>query len=189
VDRVDGHLKVTGAARYAAEFQVPCMVYAGLVQSTIAAGAIAAFDLDAARAMPGVLEIITPGNALKLSLQGGVGQTVKAPLLQDTIVHYNGQHITVVIADTLDRALDAAARVRVHYHMTEAATEMSAVMDRAYPPRQFRNGTRPPDSHRGDAGAAFATVRPRSKRPTSRRWSITIRWNPTRLLRAGMAIG
>ncbi|HEY1935178.1 MAG TPA: xanthine dehydrogenase family protein molybdopterin-binding subunit [Acetobacteraceae bacterium] len=155
LDRVDGRLKVTGGARYAGEFRVPGMVHATLVQSTIAAGAIAEFDLNAARAMQGVLEIITPDNALKLSTKGGGPQTVKAPLLQDRAIHYNGQHIAIVVADTLDQALAAAARVRVRYHATEPATEMDAVLDRAYPPKQFRNGARPPDSHRGDAAAAF----------------------------------
>lgn len=124
---------------------------------TIAAGAIAGFDLDEAGAMPGASEIITPDNALKLSPHGGEPQTMKAPLLQDRIVNHNGQHLAVVVADTLDRALDAAARVRVHYHMTKAATDMTAMMDRAFAPRHFRNGTRPPDSHRGDAESACAT--------------------------------
>ena len=83
IDRVDGRLKVTGRARYAAEFTVPDVVHAVLVQSTIGAGAITGFDLAAAQKMPGVLAIITPDNAPKLHTQGGAQQTVRAPLLQD----------------------------------------------------------------------------------------------------------
>ena len=108
IDRVDGHLKVTGRAKYAAEFVLPDVAHAMLVQSTIGAGEIVGFDLDAAKAMPGVLAIITPENAAKLATKGGAQQTVRAPLLQDMRVLYNGQHVAVVVADGLDRALPLA---------------------------------------------------------------------------------
>ena len=88
---------------------MPDVVHAVLVQSTIGAGVITGFDLAAAQSMPGVLAIITPENAPKLHTQGGAQQTVHAPLLQDMNVHYNGQHVAVVVANTLERA-DAAAR-------------------------------------------------------------------------------
>jgi xanthine dehydrogenase YagR molybdenum-binding subunit len=156
IDRVDGRLKVTGSARYAAEFKVPDVVHAVLVQSTIGAGAIIGFDLAGAKAMPGVLAIITPENALKLHLKGGASQTVRAPLLQDMDVHYNGQHVAIVVADTLEQADAAAARVRVQYRRDEPITSMDAVLDQAYPPKNFRNGERPPDSQRGDPDTAFA---------------------------------
>ena len=155
LDRVDGRLKVTGAARYAAEFAVPGLVHAVLVQSTIAAGGIAGFDLAEAYAMPGVLHIITPDNALKLRRHGGGPQTIGAPLLQDNAIVYNGQHVAVVVADSLDRALAASARVRVRYHAAEGATAMDAVMGQAYVPKNFRNGERSPDSNRGEPAAAF----------------------------------
>jgi xanthine dehydrogenase YagR molybdenum-binding subunit len=156
IDRVDGRLKVTGGARYAAEFQVPDVVHAVLVQSTIGAGAIVGFDLAAAKSMPGVLAIITPENALKLHTEGGTPQMVRAPLLQDLNVHHNGQHIAVVVAETLEQADAAAARVRVQYRRDESVTAMDAVLDRAYPPKHFRNGERPPDSQRGEPDPAFA---------------------------------
>ena len=92
LDRIDGHLKVTGGATYAAEFKVPDVVHAVLVQSTIGAGAVAGFDLKEAQGMPGVLAIITPDNALKLHAPNSA-----APLLQVTDVLYNGQHVAVVI--------------------------------------------------------------------------------------------
>jgi xanthine dehydrogenase YagR molybdenum-binding subunit len=156
LDRVDGRLKVTGTARYAAEFSVPGLVHAVLVQSTIAAGGIAGFDLADAEGMPGVLAIITPDNAPKLAAKQGSDQTITAPLLQDNAIVYNGQHVAVVVADTLDRALAAAARVRVRYNATEHVTSMEAVLGQAYVPKHFRNGERSPDSSRGDAASAFA---------------------------------
>ena len=156
IDRVDGHLKVTGRAKYAAEFASPDAVHAVLVQSTIGAGEIIAFDLDKAKAMPGVLAIITPDNALKLVQKGGTQQTVHAPLLQDMRVHFNGQHVAVAVANTLDRAAAAAAAVQVRYRQDEPVTSMDAVLGQAYPPKNFRNGERPPDSNRGDPDGAFA---------------------------------
>ncbi|MGA3400874.1 MAG: xanthine dehydrogenase family protein molybdopterin-binding subunit [Acetobacteraceae bacterium] len=155
LDRVDGRLKVTGAARYAAEFPVSGLVHAVLVQSTIAAGGIAGFDLAEAQGMPGVLAIITPDNAPKLRVKQSSEQMVKAPLLQDRAIIYNGQHVAVVVADTLDRALAAAARVRVRYHAAEHVTAMDAVLHQAYVPTHFRNGERSPDSNRGDPAGAF----------------------------------
>ena len=160
IDRVDGRLKVTGRAKYAAEFSVPNLVHAVLVQSTIGAGAITGFELDEAKSMPGVVAIITPENALKFSPKGGAQQAVRAPLLQDMSIAFNGQHIAVVVADSLDRASDAASRIRVKYRRDEPVTSMDSVLGQAYPPKQFRNGERPPDSMRGnpdqtyDSGAA-----------------------------------
>ena len=157
LDRVDGRLKVTGAARYAAEFAVPGLVHAALVQSNVGAGTITGFDLAEARAMAGVIAIITPDNALRLAGNNEAPQAIHAPLLQDTRVYFNGQHVAVVVADTLDRALAAAARVHVRYQETSPATRMEAQLDKAYPPKHFRNGARPPDSRRGDPEAAFGT--------------------------------
>ncbi|MEJ0018522.1 MAG: xanthine dehydrogenase family protein molybdopterin-binding subunit [Acetobacteraceae bacterium] len=155
IDRVDGRLKVTGRARYAAEFAVPDVVHAVLVQSTVGAGTIIGFDSDKARAMPGVLAVITPENAPKLNAKGLAGQPVKAPLLQDGAVHFNGQHVAVVVAATLDQAEAAASQVRVRYRREEPVTSMESVLGQAYTPKQFRNGERPPDSRRGDPEAAF----------------------------------
>src|SRR2546423_7931393 len=102
VDRRDGRLKVTGHARYAAEFDIDNLAHAVLVQSTIASGEIAGFDLAAAQAVPGVLAILTPDDAPRLAHSEGSASLIAKPLLQDRLVYYNGQHIAVVIADTLE---------------------------------------------------------------------------------------
>jgi xanthine dehydrogenase YagR molybdenum-binding subunit len=148
IDRIDARLKVTGAARYAAEFHVPDVVHAVLVQSTIAAGSITGFDLKEARGMPGVLAIITPDNASKLSRPVG-------PLLQNKDILFNGQHVAVVVAETLEQAQAAATAVRVTYARSEAATSMDAMLGQAYVPKNFRNGARPPDSNRGDPDGLY----------------------------------
>src|SRR5438477_11793876 len=95
LDRRDGRLKVTGRAKYAAEFAIDNVVHAVVVQSTIASGAIAGFDLGAAQAVPGVLAILTPDNAPRLQQAAETGNptapdVVRIPLLQDKGVYYNG---------------------------------------------------------------------------------------------------
>ena len=108
IDRRDGRLKVLGRARYAAEFDIDNLVHAVLVQSTIASGEIAGFDLADAQAAPGVLTILTPDNAPRLAQRESDGPMIAKPLLQDKLVYYSGQHIAVVVADTLERAQHAA---------------------------------------------------------------------------------
>jgi xanthine dehydrogenase YagR molybdenum-binding subunit len=99
IDRKDGRLKVLGQAKYVAETSLPRLAYAVLVQSTVAAGSVAAYELTEAQAMPGVLAILTPSNAMAL-------HGAPASLLQDKNVFYNGQNVAVVVADTLQRAQD-----------------------------------------------------------------------------------
>jgi len=158
IDRVDGRQKVTGGARYAAEFRVPNVVHAVLVQSTIGVGTVIGFDLAAAKSIPGVLAIITPESALKLHTEGNKPQAVHGPLLQDMDVHYNGQHVAVVVAETPEQADVAAASIRVRYRRGEPVTSMDAALDQAYLPKNFASGARAPDSRRGDPDGAFATA-------------------------------
>jgi xanthine dehydrogenase YagR molybdenum-binding subunit len=155
LDRVDGHLKVTGGAHYAAEFPTANVAHAALVGSSVAAGQITGFDLARAQAMPGVLAILTPDNAPRLTLENAAPQTVTAPLMQDHTVLFNRQPVALVVADSLERALAAAGAVRVQYHETEALTAMEPHLAQAYVPKDFRNGDRPPDTQRGTAEAAF----------------------------------
>jgi xanthine dehydrogenase YagR molybdenum-binding subunit len=158
IDRRDGRLKVTGRAKYAAEFDIENAVHAVLVQSTITSGRIAGFELAAAQSVPGVLAILTPDNVPRLAPIETGTETVAIPLLQDSQVYYNGQHIAVVVADTLERAQYAASLVKVSYQEGEAAIRMEDALAEAYVPKHFRNGTRPPDSRRGDPEAALAAA-------------------------------
>jgi len=123
IDRVDGRLKVTGGARYSAEADVEGTAYAVLVQSTIARGTIEALDTREAQAAPGVLAIITPRNLAEFAIlehpknnvfTGGVFAEYRLPL-SDMNVYYAGQHIAVVVADTIERAQFAASLLRVKY--------------------------------------------------------------------------
>lgn len=155
LDRVDGRLKVTGGAKYAAEFAVPNVAHAVIVQSTIASGTIVSIDGNAALAMPGVLALLTPDNAVKLKPSKPHEQTITAPLLQDRTIFFNGQHVAVVVAETLERAQAASAKVVVRYKEGEALVDMASALSQAYAPKNFRNGQRPPDSSRGNPEADF----------------------------------
>ena len=101
--RVDGKLKVTGAATYAAEFVRPKLAYGVLIQSAIANGRVNKIDISAAKSAPGVVGILTRENAPQfkpypddLTKKGAPGEN-RVPL-QDDEIHYAGQHLGVVVA-------------------------------------------------------------------------------------------
>jgi len=133
VTRVDGREKVTGAARYAAEFDAPNVATGVMVTSTIPNGRIERMDLAAAQRAPGVITIMTPANAPRLP-QGG-NAAVHPPagrvlsLLQDMNVLYNNQPIAVLIAETLEQAQNAASLIRVRYQESRARLDFEAGFD------------------------------------------------------------
>jgi xanthine dehydrogenase YagR molybdenum-binding subunit len=137
ITRVDGRAKVTGAAKYAAEFEIPQLAYAVMVTSTIANGRIQRMDTGLALRATGVLTVMTPANAPKLP-QGGKA-AVHPPagrvlsLLQDDLVHYNNQPIAVVVAETLNQALYAASLVQVRYQDQPAQLDFQAGFSSAHP--------------------------------------------------------
>jgi xanthine dehydrogenase YagR molybdenum-binding subunit len=155
LDRVDGRLKVTGAARYAAEAQVAKVAYGVLVLSGIAKGQITGIDTAAAEKAPGVLAVLTHRNAGKASLpddaKAPVDPVVGQPLqpLQDDRIHYNGQPVAVVVADTFEQATRAAALVQVSYHEEKAVTDFAAAVAHAFTPKKS------PDYTRGEPDKAF----------------------------------
>src|SRR5215469_9001000 len=126
IDRVDGPLKVTGAAHYPSDFSFPNLAYAALVQSTIAAGYIRHIDTTATLAAPGVLAVITHENAGQLGQgpAGNLGAPPPPPLQNNHILHY-GQHIAVVVAETLEQATAASRLLTVDYDTTEALFDLT----------------------------------------------------------------
>ena len=158
MNRVDGRLKVTGAARYSAEMPVANVHYAVIVQSTVANGRITSIDTATAERLPGVVKVLTHHNTPKLPQQVGASQGGRVlTLLQDDRVLYNGQPIALVIADTLERATDAALRVRATYDRVKPVTDMHDTARVTYAPP---GGGRKPDAVIGNlaAGLAMADV-------------------------------
>ena len=151
LDRVDGRLKVTGGARYSAEMPVSGVTYGVLIMSTVARGKITGIDASAAEALPGVLKVITPSNALRLPTPPqGAKPTMtdrKLSLLQDTNVYYQNQPIGVVVAETFEIASEAASLVQVRYETQKPRTEMDKEKKNAYKPAKANQD--PTDTSRG----------------------------------------
>jgi xanthine dehydrogenase YagR molybdenum-binding subunit len=142
-DRFDGRLKVTGQAMYSGDHDFPELAFGYLVQSSISRGEIRAFDLAAAQESPGVIGIFTPFNSLKLyhplgSEEGVISGDV-IPLLQDKQVHYFGQIIGLVVAESFEQARDAAALVKVIYNPKSAVVTLEAGQAKAYQPKSVRD--------------------------------------------------
>jgi xanthine dehydrogenase YagR molybdenum-binding subunit len=153
VDRVDGPLKVTGAAPYPSDFTFPGLTHAVLVQSTIAAGTIRGIVAAKAEAAPGVLAVITHENAPALA-EGPMtplGPSPPFPLRDNRIVHH-GQHVAVVVARTREQALEAARLVRIDY---EQAAPVLGIGDPRAPVLVNKWGQ---DVDRGDVTAALASA-------------------------------
>jgi len=156
LNRVDGHLKVTGRARYSAEFPVAKLVHGVTIQSTIAHGKITQIDSRAAEQVPGVLIVMTHLNAPKVS--GEAGGERKLLLLQDNLVRYSGQHIGVVVADTFEHAMQAAALVKVQYDEEKPALDLKENLDQEYVPEGKIPRNEPPDSARGSVAQGLAAA-------------------------------
>ena len=156
--RYEGIDKVTGKAKYAAEFDGPFqkseLSYAYIVQATIASGSVKSMDTAAATKAPGVIAVLTPFNMPKLN-QGPPKPPARRSLtlMQTPDVAYNGQPIALVVARTLDEAKAAAAMIRTTYAPTPAKLEWHKRLGEARWPKN--PGKDPADNHRGDINAAF----------------------------------
>src|SRR6266516_5037264 len=116
LDRVDGRLKVTGQARYPAEFPLDNLTHAVLVQGTIASGRIRHIDASAAEAAPGVRAVLTHRNAPQLNrVPANFLGSAPPPPLQDDHIYYNGQHVAIVVAETFEQATFAATFISIDY--------------------------------------------------------------------------
>lgn len=115
IDRAEGRLKVTGAARYAADADVKGVAYAALVQATIARGMVTEVDSAAAEKSPGVLAVLSHKNSPPVAVAAAQSMGESRIPLSDAKVHYAGQVVTMVVADTFERARAAARLVKVTY--------------------------------------------------------------------------
>ncbi len=138
-DRFDAKLKVTGQAMYSGDHDLPNLAFGYLIQSSIGRGQIRAFDLSAAEESPEVIAIFTPFNSLKLYRPLGRDEEVNSgdaiPLLQDTQVHYFGQTIGLIVAESFEQARDAAALIKVIYEPRPAVCTLESGMAKAYQPQ------------------------------------------------------
>lgn len=153
-NRIDGPLKTTGTAPYAYERHdvAANQAYGYVVGAAIAKGRIASMTLDAAKAAPGVIAIVTADNAGTL----GKGDFNTARLLGGPGIEHYHQAIALVVAETFEQARAAAALVRVEYAREKGAFDLAAAVDTAIKPKASF-GTEP-DSAVGNFAAAFAAA-------------------------------
>jgi xanthine dehydrogenase YagR molybdenum-binding subunit len=117
-NRVDGRAKVTGAAKYAAEFDAPDLAYGIVVSSAIAKGRLKSIDASAALAVPGVLQVFTHENRPRTAWFDRNFRDETAPPgspfrpLYDEQVVYSGQPIALVVAEEFELAASRTGRVR-----------------------------------------------------------------------------
>ena len=160
INRVDGRAKVTGVAKYAAEYNVPDLAYGWVVSSAIARGKIAAIDAADALRLPGVLQVFTHKNSPRLAQSDDDYRDEVAPQgspfrpLHDDEIKYSAQPVALVVADTLELARYAASLVRIEYECEEHATDLHKERGRAYEPKL--RAFIPPPLRRGNPEGAFA---------------------------------
>ena len=162
--RYDALAKVTGKAKYAAECVPPLpgadLLYARLVQASIPSGTIVSIDSSAAEHAPGVVAVLTPFNAPKLNPGKPEPPAWRSlSLLQDKEVHYNGQPIGIVVAQTLEQARHAAELLKIRYAKSPAKLMLPPQMSKEEMLSQARwpsiPGKESPGDKRGDVAAGF----------------------------------
>ena len=161
LSRVEGPAKVTGNARYAAEYPTAGMLHGYVVSSEIARGWITGIDDTAARSVPGVVEVLTHKNRPTLAFRDSNYQDSVAPpgspfrALDNAEIQFSGQPVAVVLAETFEAARFAASLVDVSYDARSHNIDFERSLEEAFMPSKKRSTYVPPKS-RGDAEAAFA---------------------------------
>ena len=161
LDRVDGRLKVTGAARYSAEYALPNMAYAVLVGSSIAKGTIKSIDSKAAERAPGVIAVISHLNVIKIPGYAPTGTHPSEPptagrplrIFYDNKIYSNDQPIVAVVATSLEKAQYGASLVKVQYSKEEHKTDFDANIKNAVVAAAAKKNPKSPtaDYDRGQA--------------------------------------
>jgi xanthine dehydrogenase YagR molybdenum-binding subunit len=151
---VDGRLKVTGRAPYAADHVIDGVVHAVVVDAHVGRGRITGIDTSAALAEPGVLRVISHLDAPRLAYLDNSGSNnlpgTRLRVFQDDRVQFFGQPVAVVVASTLEAAQHAARLVEVSYAAEQPTTVLAA--GQAGEPTAYARGD-------ADAGMAAAEVR------------------------------
>ncbi len=145
-------LHVTGAARYVDDLPVPAgTLHLAFGLSQVAHGRIAAMDLDAVRAAPGVVAVLT---AADLPFANDVAPVAHdEPLLAAGTVHYLGQPIFLVVAETHLSARKAARLGRVEIAADPPLLEIDAALG-----ADSRFETGPITWQKGDTARALASA-------------------------------
>ncbi|WP_432826266.1 xanthine dehydrogenase family protein molybdopterin-binding subunit [Dactylosporangium sp. CA-092794] len=152
--RIEGPLKVTGAARYAADERRPGMAWGWIVTAAISKGHIAEIDAKETLSMPGVIGVLDHGNAPRLNPESGnyFGPDGIPQYLQSDAVPYAGRPIALVVAETMEQARAAAAALRVTYRQLPHDTTLSV----DHPAKRPASQAFGPEADTGDLEAELA---------------------------------
>jgi xanthine dehydrogenase YagR molybdenum-binding subunit len=163
INRVDGLQKVTGRARYAAEHPVPGLLHGVIVSGAIPKGRIVTLEDSEARAVPGVVEVLSHKNRPHVAWFDRSHKDMVAPpgspfkALYDDKILFSGQPIALVIAESFEVARYAASLVRASYEVEPHNTDFHKAQAERFMPSKKRDTYHPP-KNRGDADAAFAAA-------------------------------
>ena len=152
--RLEGRLKVTGAAPYATDVPVPGLAHGWMVTATVSRGRIRDLDATAALALPGVLAVLDHTNSRRLNPDATnyFGPDGSLPLLQDDVVPHAGRPVALVVAETPEQARAGAAALRIGYE-TEPHDLAFALDHPAARPASTLFG---PEADTGDLAAELA---------------------------------
>ncbi|RKN44088.1 xanthine dehydrogenase family protein molybdopterin-binding subunit [Streptomyces hoynatensis] len=153
--RIEAREKVTGAARYAAEYRLPGMTYAWVVPAAVPRGLVRAVDATAALATPGVLAVLSHDGGGRNAAPRLRPQAPELALLQGPEIAYRGQPVAMVVAETPEGAREAAAAVEVRYQPEPHHVLLSRDEPDSYVPDTVNAGY-PGTVETGDVDAALA---------------------------------
>lgn len=183
ISRLEGHLKVTGAAKYAGEFNLEGLLFGYVVNSTIARGKILNIDTESVKKIPGVVEVFTHENRPSLAwfdmqysdMDAPPGSPFR-PLYNDEVKYY-AQPIALVVAETFEAARFGASRLRVEYEEEEFDSDLKKNIDQARDPKMgLATMLKPlPPKPKGNFEEAFASA---DTQVSSAYWHGTEHHNP-----------
>lgn len=142
ISRLEGHLKVTGSAKYAGEYQADDLLYGYVVNSTVTKGKIKSIDTSEVKKIAGVIEVFTHENKpstawfdFQYADMDAPPGTVFKPL-KDNDIKYNGQPIALVIADTFELARYAATKLDIVYEQEDFDTDLKTNLEKSRDPKK-----------------------------------------------------
>ena len=142
INRLEGHLKVTGTAKYAGEYNADNLLYGYVVNSSITKGKIKSIDTSAVKTMAGVVEVFTHENKPSTAWFDFKYADMDAPpgivfkLLKDNEIKYNGQPIALVVADSFEMARYAATKLTIIYEEESFETNLKTNLEKARDPKK-----------------------------------------------------
>jgi xanthine dehydrogenase YagR molybdenum-binding subunit len=148
--RYEAALKVTGSAVYEAEVAAAGMLHAALVEAPISCGEVLSVDATQAIDLPGFAAMVSHADAEVLQ------PSPATALIRERVIHFAGQPVALVTANTLQAARDAARAIRVTTRARPGVTALAQALDKSFAPAMV--GRFPAETRRGDAARALTAA-------------------------------